>query len=451
MPPDQSLRIGEWVLVPSTHSLSAGGTTHRLPKRLVALLRVLATRPGQTWTREALIEAVWTRKQVNDEVLSRAVAELRGLLGDDAREPRYIETLPKTGYRLLAPVSVVDEGEPQSAPAAMPVDRQGAARARSIRLWPWGLALCGSLALVWWGTERLGQGQPGPAMAPVHAGAWTAADLVREVPFRSGPHWAWQPRYSADGRWLVYVVNDLQAGESWIEWSTADGSAPRRLDSGSGRPAAPVFSPDAARIAFTAWEGGQCALRIMDLPAGLPREVAACGGSRSHPLDWPSARRLLYSGAPSRSEGPSALWQIDPESGAREQVTRPPDTAVLDSHPRDRGDGTLAFLRGPEGLRELWLQEAGVERLILPGAHRIPDLAWSVDGQALVVASDQDGFPGLHWLSLAGGGSRLLGGRGRPRSRWRRTEDCSTSVDAMTPICGPTRGRSTAPERLDPL
>lgn len=413
LPAERPIRIGEWLLVPATHSLSDGTTQHRLPKRLVTLLLTLALRPGETWSREALIEAVWTRKQVNDEVLSRAVAELRSLLGDDAREPRYIETLPKTGYRLLAPVIVLGAAEITKDDAAS----AGAARAASppaIRLaWPWLLlALFVAAATIWW--TGIGKTPGDQALLPPDASGqpWSAADLVRELPFRSGPHWAWQPRFSRDGRWLVYAVNDLGAGDSWIEWSSADGSAPRRLDSGSGRPAAPVFSPDGARIAFTAWTPEGCVLRVLDLPAGAPRDLAPCGGSRSHPLDWPAAQRLLYTGVASEAEAPSGLWQIDPDSAERRPLTEPSASAVLDTHPRERGDGALAFLRGPDGLRELWLREEGVERRLLPGAHRIPDLAWTADGRGLIVASDKDGFPALHWLAPDSGELRLLGGRG---------------------------------------
>jgi hypothetical protein len=240
---------------------------------------------------------------------------------------------------------------------------------------------------------------------------WSAADLAREVPFRSGPHWAWQPRHSADGRWLVYTVNDIEQGAAWLEWAAADGGSPRRLQTGEGRPAAPVFSPDGARIAFTAWIEGHCTIRIIDLPAGPPRDLVPCGGSRSHPLDWPRAQRLLYTG-PAMAGEAGAIWQVDPGNGVAHPLTRPAVADVLDSHPRERGDGTLAFLRGPDGQRELWIKDGVGERLLSAGAHRTPDLAWTREEDALLVASDRDGFPALHHFAIADGVWRLLGARG---------------------------------------
>ena len=71
----------------------------------MALLVRLAQTPGAVVSRETLIDEVWSRRMVNDEVLSRAIADLRGALRDDSRTPRYIETIPKSGYRLIAAVA----------------------------------------------------------------------------------------------------------------------------------------------------------------------------------------------------------------------------------------------------------------------------------------------------------------------------------------------------------
>ena len=81
------------------------GRQARLKPLSDRLLRYLLDAPGTVRARDQLIEAVWTRREVNDEVLSRAIAELRALLGDDARQPRFVETLSKGGYRWIAPVT----------------------------------------------------------------------------------------------------------------------------------------------------------------------------------------------------------------------------------------------------------------------------------------------------------------------------------------------------------
>jgi hypothetical protein len=72
-----------------------------LEPRVFDLLLTLVERPGLTASRDHLIETVWGETDGSDEALSQAVAKLRRALGDDARAPRFIETVPKLGYRWI--------------------------------------------------------------------------------------------------------------------------------------------------------------------------------------------------------------------------------------------------------------------------------------------------------------------------------------------------------------
>jgi DNA-binding winged helix-turn-helix (wHTH) protein len=102
-------QIGRWQVEPDAGSMSDGRETVQVPPRLLRLLQILVEGAGDTVSREELIEALWPRGYVNEEALSRAVNELRGLLGDDARTPEFIRTIPKKGYRLIANVGTVSE------------------------------------------------------------------------------------------------------------------------------------------------------------------------------------------------------------------------------------------------------------------------------------------------------------------------------------------------------
>lgn len=68
------------------------------------VLVVFAEHPGEVLPRAVILDAVWAEPYVADAVLTRAIAVLRRVLRDDARDPRYIETIPKRGYRLIADV-----------------------------------------------------------------------------------------------------------------------------------------------------------------------------------------------------------------------------------------------------------------------------------------------------------------------------------------------------------
>ncbi|MBZ0248700.1 MAG: winged helix-turn-helix domain-containing protein, partial [Burkholderiales bacterium] len=90
--PTAPLRIGEFRALPASNEVEGPGGTVRLRPLLMDVLLRLAAQPGEVVPRERLIEDVWPRRMVNDEVLSRAIAELRTALGDDPRQPRYVET-----------------------------------------------------------------------------------------------------------------------------------------------------------------------------------------------------------------------------------------------------------------------------------------------------------------------------------------------------------------------
>ena len=67
-------------------------------------LVLLADRGGEVVSKDELIDGVWEGRIISEGTLTNTIAELRGALGDDARNPRYIETIPKRGYRLICPV-----------------------------------------------------------------------------------------------------------------------------------------------------------------------------------------------------------------------------------------------------------------------------------------------------------------------------------------------------------
>ncbi len=94
--------IADWVFDPNSRYLSSGQAKHRLSPKAAQVLLNLVQEPGRVWSRDALLDAAWGGQTVGEEVLTQVIAELRRAFGDDFRRPRYIETVHKTGYRLLA-------------------------------------------------------------------------------------------------------------------------------------------------------------------------------------------------------------------------------------------------------------------------------------------------------------------------------------------------------------
>ncbi len=98
-------RLNEWLVQPQLNSISANGKTLRLEPKVMEVLICLVGRAGEVISKDSIIECVWADRFVTDEVLTTSVFELRKALGDEARNPRFIQTIPKKGYRLIAPVS----------------------------------------------------------------------------------------------------------------------------------------------------------------------------------------------------------------------------------------------------------------------------------------------------------------------------------------------------------
>ena len=131
MEPSQEIRFDGWALRRSAGELVNGDTRVRLQTQPLQVLEELLARPGELVTREQLIARLWPNGVVDfDTALNSAVRRLRTALGDHADKPRYIETIPRRGYRFIgrvdvsgvAPSEVVAPAAPSAEP--VPTDRQ---------------------------------------------------------------------------------------------------------------------------------------------------------------------------------------------------------------------------------------------------------------------------------------------------------------------------------------
>jgi DNA-binding winged helix-turn-helix (wHTH) protein len=97
----QGFYLGDFFVEPLKGGVTGRSRSRHLPPKAVEVLLCLATTPGQLVTRETLIESVWGRGHGSHEALSHAVTEIRHALEDDTADPRFIQTLPTRGYRLV--------------------------------------------------------------------------------------------------------------------------------------------------------------------------------------------------------------------------------------------------------------------------------------------------------------------------------------------------------------
>ena len=97
-------RVGAWCVNPATGEISRNGESLRLEARAMLLLLCLAEHAGEVVSIEELLNHVWSRVIVSPDSVYQAVASLRRQLGDDPKQPSYIATVPRRGYRMVATV-----------------------------------------------------------------------------------------------------------------------------------------------------------------------------------------------------------------------------------------------------------------------------------------------------------------------------------------------------------
>jgi len=148
------LRIGTWCINPTSGQISRDGETARLEARTMRLLLCLAERAGEVVSIDDLLNQVWSGVIVTPDSVYQAVASLRRVLGDDPKQPTYIATVPRLGYRMVATVSPWEDRSDRERPTVTTTNAttddalRSGPRLRARFIWTWAAVLCLGLALV---------------------------------------------------------------------------------------------------------------------------------------------------------------------------------------------------------------------------------------------------------------------------------------------------------------
>ena len=110
----RDFRVGSWLVEPTLNRISEGEVTKHLEPKVMQVLVCLAETPARVVSKEELLSQIWPGTFVSDDVLLRCISELRKALADDVRNPHYVQTIPKSGYRLVAAVEQMPEQVPES-------------------------------------------------------------------------------------------------------------------------------------------------------------------------------------------------------------------------------------------------------------------------------------------------------------------------------------------------
>ena len=183
MATDRLFEFGPYTLDAAEHRLSCDGEAVALPPKAFATLVVLVENAGHVLSKNDLLDAVWPESFVEEASLTVTISTLRKILGERGRGDRYIETVPKRGYRFVAPVrSVAPPAEPD--PAQAPASPTATARAPRLRALTLALALAAA-ALV----AAVVVMRPGATSPPHVVQAGTAGDEAREAYVKGRYFW----------------------------------------------------------------------------------------------------------------------------------------------------------------------------------------------------------------------------------------------------------------------
>ena len=387
------------------------------PKAFEALLYLVRS-GGRLVTKSELQKAVWPDTFVTESALTRLIAQVRRELKDEARDARYIETVPTRGYRFVARLN----GAPAAASLVPP--RRGRRTTMTVAVGLGVLAAALVLGVAWRprSARSVAPAADGrilvstatgfnayPAISPDGSSVAFCSDRsgaleiwirglapgARELPVTSDGKNNVQPAWSPDGRFLAYT----SMGEGGIWVVPALGGVPRQLTRFGSRP---VWSPDGKTLAFLSNDMAQVELsgsttsRIWLVPAagGEPRPLTARwdppGGHRSVSFS-PDGRRVAFMAG-------SRVWLLDLDSGKRTALGFP-DT--------DRAPGLPDLTEAGE---VVWTRDG---RFIIGlGKHWTGFVLWRYDlesGRGEISSSllVSDPAQSLAHIALAGDGRRM--------------------------------------------
>ncbi|MCW5978718.1 MAG: PD40 domain-containing protein [Bryobacteraceae bacterium] len=326
---NQSIRFGPFVADLHAGELLKNGRRIPLQEQPFQVLAALIERPGEVVAREDLRERLWPGQPFVDfdQGLNTAINKIRDALGDSAANPRFVETLPRRGYRFTFPVDPPEPPPPIASPAPTATEgRQGPFPLRKTVV-----ALAGACLLLTGTSMYLWLRQPQPSSElPLRRFA-VRAPLTRNLrPFNR------RASISPDGTSIAFVNDDSRL---WV-WRF-DQDQPYPVE-GSERAAGPFWSPDSKMIGFAA--GG-----------GLKR-VSATGGAIGQIA---GLRTIVFFGAAWSVDGQAVVFsdgqQLNeaPAGGGTPRLVFPGKSSPLPL-PRPRSDGKpdRGYLFNPQFLPE---------------------------------------------------------------------------------------------------
>ncbi|WP_313493887.1 winged helix-turn-helix domain-containing protein [Stenotrophomonas sp.] len=393
-PSSDRLRVGECLVVLSSREVHQPATsrTQRLTPKSVGVLLVLARRPGQVVTRDELFAEVWPDTMPTNDVLTQAVTQLRkAFAATEAGEgASYIETIAKTGYRLLAPVAW--ESSPDAAVADAPEEADAAgvdaplapvhdgARHTRRKVRRYGLLAIGvalllsTLMMAWllWGRDA-----PSQTDATVVEGNRVVGSPARPYRLITATEGVEvNPSLSPDGALVVFAREQDNSSSLWIQSVSNATATPLLTPPAGALDRFPVWSPNGRNVAFARFlPQGDCEVLVVSATGTGLRRATRCDGTDMLSFDWaPDGASLLFGSMTGRYAS-RGIRSLDLASGRWSSLRYEMGSDDFDYAPRYSPDGKkIGFVRNPQ-VGDMWVMDADGSN-----AQRLTDDAAEIRG-----------------------------------------------------------------------
>ena len=398
-------RFGAFQLDPRTHELRRSGVRVKIQEQSFIVLLKLLEHPGEVVTREEFRTALWRADTFVDfeTGLNTVIKRLREALRDSAEGSRFIETLPKLGYRFIAPVDVSTGQHPAGIQLGKSPRISGRVK--------WAAAAAVLLAAI--------------AITVFYLPRWErrSPTTVEVVPLTGRSQMEDMPAFSPDGNQVVFKSsNAVPDGSEGLYTTMIGGEKPLRLTS-NPRDCCPAWSPDARSVAFARGHPGGRTIYVVPALGGTSKELYSEEGVfKEHigllPIfSWSPDGRYLAVSALSTPEKRPTITLASLQDSSRLPLTSPPPENS-DWCPAFSPDGkSIAFLRasGPGLVDDLYVvPTAGGEPKRLTSDNRPMEgpFAWTPDSREIIFSSARGGLSSLWRISAYGGTPRRVEGVG---------------------------------------
>jgi Tol biopolymer transport system component/DNA-binding winged helix-turn-helix (wHTH) protein len=447
---NQLYEFGPYVIDARSRILLKDGTTVRLTPKAFDTLFVLVQHASQVVEKEQLLKEVWPDIFVEEGSLSHNIHGLRKALGDDSSEPRYIETIPKRGYRFVASVKVSradtaqvafsgleddavviekhtlgrvisNEFEETDLPAGFDEAKLAVQPVRPAPVLPATEAKALTSGVVIDRRMKRGVGVAVAAGAlvvsaiaafvymtrsrvtppPVSRAKSTLVRLTNNNAIDARPVW------SPDGRSIAFASN--RDGKYEIYVMDADGSNVKRLTNNIADDVNAMWSPDGRKLLFDSERDGNREIYVMDADGGNQIRLTRSNGVDSTAAWSPDGNLIAF--ASNRDTGPSYnpynldIYVMNADGS---NVRRIVDDPEYDVSPQWSPDGRkILFVTGRSGNFDVYEMNADgtAQKNLTPGSDESDGAAiWSLDGNNIAFSRRIEG-KGQIFVMDAGGGN----------------------------------------------